>query len=198
MRRRFTAAAIAGVAASVLVAGCGQRETEPAAGNDAKPTIETTVYFLTADRTALQGVRRSIPRRSPYALQALNALVAGPTDEERKQGLATAIPAEAKLVSFRIRAHTDAVVNLSGLPITGANGVERVRIIAQLTRSLVGLSGIARVWIRNDGEPWGLWSMRGGVENRPYDYDDMVAFYNVCSSKPGTETVPGECFSALP
>ena len=61
----------------------------------------------------------------------------------------------------------NARVDLLGLPLK-ANGIDRVRIITQLTRSLVGLSGIERVWIRNDGKPWGLYLMSGGVADRAH------------------------------
>ncbi len=185
---------------ALVVSGCGASEEQPAAAaaSDSAPTTETTLYFLTSDRTAPTGVRRAIPRKPPYAVEALRALLAGPTAEERRQGLTTAIPAETKLVSLRIDDHTGAVVNLSGLPTVGSDGVDRVRIITQITRSLIGLSGIQRVWLRNDREGWGLWRMDGGISERPYDYDDMVAWFHICASKPGTEAVPGDCFSALP
>jgi spore germination protein GerM len=198
MRRAFGATAIVLVLA-FAASGCGADEGQPvAAVTDAAPTVDTTLYFLTGDGTAPIGVRRAIPRRSPFALEALRALLAGPTADEEKQGLRTAIPSEAKLLSFRIEEHTSAVVELDGLPTEGASGVERVRIITQITRSLVGLSGIERVWLRNDGVPWGLWRMEGGISNRPYDYDAMLGWSHVCAAKPGTEAVPGDCFSALP
>ena len=198
MRQAFGATAIVLVLA-LAGSGCGARTGQPAAAvTDAAPTLETTLYFLTGDGTAPIGVRRAIPRKSPFAVEALRALLAGPTAEERKQGLTTAIPAETRLLSFRIEEHTRAVVELTGLPTGGASGVERVRIITQVTRSLVGLSGIERVRLRNDGSPWGLWRMEGGISNRFYDYDAMLGWSHVCAAKAGTEAVPGDCFSALP
>jgi spore germination protein GerM len=195
-----TAAALAVALLTILASGCGASdgESRAASATDAASTVETTLYFLTADGTAPIGVRRTIPRRSPFALEALRALLAGPTEDEREQGLTTAIPAETKLLSFRVEDHTSAVVRLTGLPTAGASGVDRVRIITQIMRSLVGLSGIERVWLRNDGVPWGLWRMQGGISNRPYDYDAMLGWSHVCAAKPGTEAVPGDCFSALP
>jgi spore germination protein GerM len=197
MRRAFGATAIVLVLA-FAASGCGTDEEQPEAAAEAVPVVETTLYFLTGDGTAPIGVRRAIPRKSPFALEALRALLAGPTADEEKQGLTTAIPSDTKLLSFRIEKHTSAVVGLTGLPTEGASGVERVRIITQITRSLVGLSGIERVWLRNDGTPWGLWRMEGGISNRPYDYDAMLGWSHVCAAKPGTEAVPGDCFSALP
>jgi hypothetical protein len=70
--------------------------------------------------------------------------------------------------------------------------------VTENTRTLVGLSGIHEVWLRADGQPFGLWMMDGSIENVPYGYDDMLAFSRICTAKPGTEATPGECFSALP
>lgn len=180
------------VAMLVLVASaCGSGEAQPGASAPSAPpaNVETTLYFLTSDRSAPIGVRRSIPRRSPYALEALRALLAGPTGAEQKRGLVTAIPAAAKLVSFRIEANTTAIVDLSGLPRRDS-GVDRVRVITQVVRSLVGLSGIERVRLRNDGKPWGLWRMSGGVADVAYGYDNLLGFTLVGGV--------GGRFSALP
>lgn len=191
------AAAFLGLTA-LAASGCGGGEQEPAAAASKRAgTAETTLYFLTPDGAIPIGVRRSIPRTSPYALQALRALLAGPTEAERKQGITSGIPEAAELLAFRIVGNTTGVVDLAGLP-EEADAVERVRVITQITRSLVGLSGIERVRLRSDGEPWGLWLMSGGVDDEAYGYDKLLGFSRVCAGKPGTEIVEGNCFSALP
>lgn len=91
---------------------------------------------------------------------------------------------------------TSAVVDLVGLPTTG-DAVERARVVTQIVRTLAGLSGIEEVRTRDDGEPWGLGLMMGGVDEDPYGYEDLLGFH-ICSAKPGTEAVPGDCFDALP
>jgi hypothetical protein len=78
------------------------------------------------------------------------------------------------------------------------DGVGRVRVITQITRSLVGLSGIERIRLRHEGRPWGLWRMSGGVADEAHGYDELLGFFHICSAKPGTEAVEGDCFSALP
>jgi len=194
---RLLAAALLGLAA-LTVSGCGGGEQEPAAAaSNRVPTIGTTLYFLTPDGAAPIGVRREIPRTSPYALQALRALLAGPTEAERKQGITSAIPEAAELLTFRTEGKTTGVVDLAGLP-EEANAVERVRVIIQITRSLVGLSGIERVRVRSDGEPWGLWLMSGGVADEAYGYEKLLGLSRVCVGKSGTEIVEGDCVSALP
>jgi spore germination protein GerM len=179
--------------ASAAAGSMGARPTAAAAGG-----VRTTIYFLTDGGSAPLGVRRTIPRRSPYALRALEALLAGPTAAEREAGMTSAIPPGARLVAFRSHDHgAEAVVDLGGLP-ADADTLTKVRVITQITRTLVGLSGIREVWLRADGEPFGLGMMDGSIENRPYGYDDLLAFFHVCAAKPRTEAVPGECFSALP
>ena len=182
----------------LAASGCGgDRQERAAVASKRTGTIHTTLYFLTSDGAAPIGVRRSIPKTSSSALQALRALLAGPTDVELRRGITSAIPRAADLRGFRIEGNTTAVVELAGLP-EEANAVERVRVIAQITRSLVGLSGIERVRLRNDGNPWGLWRMSGGVADSAYGYGELLGFGRVCVGKPGTEIVEGDCFSALP
>lgn len=186
---------------SVALCGCGGAERQGSAATlpRGEPrSITTTLYFLTADRAAPLGVRRSILRRSPYAREALEALLAGPTELERQRGVATAIPPGTTLLSLRIEDLTAAVADLSGLTRSEMDGVARVRVITQITRTLVGLSGIERVSLRNDGRRWGLWRMDGGVSDGPYDYEALLGFTGVCTSRPGTEAVAGDCFAALP
>jgi hypothetical protein len=40
--------------------------------------------------------------------------------------------------------------------------------------------------------------MDGGIIDRPIDYQTLLGFYGICAAKPGTEAVPGDCFTALP
>lgn len=198
MERAAALLAVALVGLTALAAsGCGGEQEPVAAASDRAGTVETTLYFLTPDGAAPIGVRRSIPRTSPYALQALRALLAGLTEAEREQGITSAIPEAVELLAFRIEGNTTGVVDLAGLP-EEANAVERVRVITQIARSLVGLSGIERVRLRSNGEPWGLWLMTGGLADEAYGYEKLLGFSRVCVGKPGTEIVEGDCFSALP
>lgn len=83
--------------------GCGGSSPQTAAdapGNEAaavttQPSTgvtRTTVYFLTERGRAPLGVRRTIQTKSPYAREALKALLRGPSGQERAEGVTTAIP----------------------------------------------------------------------------------------------------------
>jgi hypothetical protein len=194
-------------AAAVLLAGCGaERADEPARRAPAatETTPRTTVYFLVDERTAPLGVRRTLsPRRGvPRARLALEALLAGPTAAEQAAGLETALPANARIRSFNIEMRptgSDAFVDLSGLPAAdNAGALLKVRVMTQIARTLIGLSDVGRVWLRADGRAWGLWDHEGNIRNDPIDYDRLRGFFHICAAKPGTEAVPGDCFTALP
>jgi hypothetical protein len=125
-------------------------------------------------------------------------LLAGPRDNQRRAGITSALPAKAHIRSLTIDGPT-ATVDLSGLPgQNDANAVTKARVITQISRTLIGLSGIERVRLEADNSPWGLWTIHGGVQDVAYDYPKLLGFYRVCVAKPGTETVPGDCFTALP
>lgn len=198
-----TAVALA-LAATVAVPGDGSAGKTPA-------TFATTIYFVNQDAAAPLGVRRTLVRRSPLAQQALAAVLVGPTPAERKRGLLTAIPRRARLISFRLerrRTGTDAFVNLTGIPpIAGVppgkapSVLLRVRVLTQVARTLIGLSDIARVWMRVDGRPWDLPRMDGRLGDGPTDYDRLRGWWRICSAeRTASERAAAlsRCFSALP
>lgn len=197
----------------VLFAGCGgsgetaalQDAREPLSrAADGAPTTRTTLYFLADDGAAPIGVRRTVETVGPAlgagARGAVTALLEGPSAAERRAGVTSAIPETVRLLSLSLRGSwgEEAVVDVAGLPQATAGGVTRVRVLTQFIRTLIGVSGIQRMRLRSDGQPWGLWKMRGGVVDRAYTYDQLLGWYQVCTSVPGTEAVPGDCFMPLP
>jgi hypothetical protein len=200
-RLRFTALALA-LSGGLLLAGGGAGTSGAAQSASGQRVFRTSVYFLTEHGTAAIGVRRTIRPDREAARAALQALLAGPTAAEARQGITTAIPTGARIRSFSVRQgqHTsDAIVDLVGLaPARQASAVTKARVITQITRSLVGLSDVGRVWLRGNGRPWGMWDIHGRIEDVPHTYQELIGFYRLCSSASGTETVPGDCFTALP
>lgn len=147
----------------------------------------TTVYFLSADRSSPAGVTR------PGALSArdtLRVLIKGPSREEARRGISTAIPPRTEVRAFRVDGG-NAWISFSGLPDPAA--AERFRIITQLTKSLTGRSGVRRLWFRSDGKPWGLWRRSGGILEGPY-VDGACT--TVGTGAPGTEAVVADSFSS--
>jgi spore germination protein GerM len=167
--------------------------TQPTSG-----TTRSTIYFLIDDGAAPIGVRRTIRTRSPYARVVLKALLAGPSREEEENGITTAIPDGTRLLSMTYpRNGVDETVNLAGLPPQNTDVMQKARIITQIARTLIGVSGIERVWLEANGQPWGLTLMDGSVYAGPWDYDELTGF-DIGASCPGTETVECDHFDALP
>ncbi|HYY34512.1 MAG TPA: GerMN domain-containing protein [Gaiellaceae bacterium] len=197
------AVAAAGLAAVMVACGEGLQAAPPRA-RDAE-TARVTLYFLAEDGSVVMGVRRDVLERTPppwgsVAGGALEALLAGPTAEEADAGFTTAIPRGTKLISLRSRGYggTGLIADLSGLDRVH-DALDRARIITQIVRTLVGISygSVDRVWLREDGEPWGLFLMHGGVDSGPFDYSTLRGFH-LGAACPGTETVECDHFDALP
>ena len=189
----------------LLLANCGETVVPAAATADPPATLRTTLYFLAPEGAAPAGTRREIVERTPpswgsLAEGALEALLAGPTAEEASAGLTTAIPPGTRLISLESRGKggTGALVGLSGLDAVD-DGLDRARVITQIVRTLVGISGssVERVWLLDEGEPWGMYLMEGGVDNGPFDYATLGGFH-LGAACPGTETVECDHFDALP
>jgi spore germination protein GerM len=197
-------ALVSAIAAASGCAGSERVDSERAWASvtQASPTsararsTRTTIYFLADEGAAPIGVRRTIPRTAPYAKGALRALLAGPSSAEAQRGLTTAIPGTAALRSFTIQNSTLAIVDLSGLRVSD-NVIENTRVIFQIVRTLVGVSGIREVLIRSSGEPFGLPTVTQGIEDGPWGYSNMP-MGPVCTGNRGKETVRANCFSPLP
>jgi hypothetical protein len=181
-----------------FVAGCGQAtvsQPRPAKGGE---SARVTLYFLAEDGSVSLGVRRNVVPRVPPPWGstdggALEALLAGPTADEGAAGFTTAIPPRTKLISLRSRGHggTGYVISLSGLDRV-EESLDRARIITQIVRTLA-----TRVWLLDDGKPWGMYLMNGGIESGPFDYSTLRGFH-LGAACPGTETVECDHFDALP
>jgi spore germination protein GerM len=128
--------------------------------------------------------------------------------DERNRGITTAIPKGTRLLSLTLmgRGRAVAIVNLAGLPpAQGRQGKEattgqRVRVITQVARTLIGLSGIDGVEIRLAGKPWDLWTMDGRVVRTVTNYDRLGGWTRICGGRSRDERKLGvsRCFAALP
>jgi hypothetical protein len=124
-------------------------------------------------------------------------LLAGPTREEERKGITSAIPKGTRLLSMTYKGHgADETLKLAGLP-RNANVMQKARIITQMARTVIGVSGIERIWLRDGGRPWGLGLRDGRVYAGPWGYDQLVGL-DVGAGCPGTETVECDHFKALP
>jgi spore germination protein GerM len=187
---------------AVTSVSCGG--TSAARARSSRPNAQVTIYFLIDAGTAPIGVRRAISQKSPSAEAALRLLLRSPTAAERRFGVGSALPERARIQSFSIAPSVSArggsaTVDLAGFPAAKRAGALRIaRVGAQIARTLIGLSGIERVWIRSDGRPWAFSNQQGKLIDRAWDYSTLVGLHKICAAKPGTEGIPGDCFQALP
>ena len=203
MPSRFAALALLVAALAVATSACGVAEEPAAQATPQAQAARTTLYFLTDGGAAPIGVRRTItkdvpPLQGATTRGALKALLAGPSPDEKAAGITSAIPEGAGLVSLTYRRYggTGAVVDISGLAAVGES-LDRARVITQVVRTLIWSGDTKRVWLRTDGQPWGMHTMEGGVHNGPFDYDTLQGFW-LGAACPGTETVECDSFRALP
>jgi spore germination protein GerM len=157
-----------------------------------RTTFRSTIYFLTDTGAAPIGVRRTVKTTQLRARGVLQALLTGPTPSEAASGITTALPKRTRLRTLTTTGPggTTALVDLTGVPApmeVGSVNVERV--LAQVARSLIGVSGIERVRVNVGGSPWNLWDHRGRVRDIAIDYRILLSFYVGGS---------GDSFKALP
>jgi hypothetical protein len=194
----------------IVAGGCGGDSAAPSfeqASDTPRPTFRATVYFLTDDAAAPIGVRRTIARESPYARDALDALVEGPTAAERRRGISTAIPDQARVVSLTLRSRQRvlAVVNLTGLPPPGAtrrrgnSRYARARDYTDRSHAHRPLRD-RRHRGQSRWETWDLWTIDGRIVRAETDYERLRGWTDICGGRNSEERKLGlsRCFSASP
>lgn len=138
---------------------------QPAKG----PTVKA--YFFQNEKL-VPVERRQVPDR-PLLTQAIEALLAGPTDEEKRSGLTTALPAGVKLRLAKAD-RSLAIVDLSrSLENYGGGSAKLEGLIAQLVYTATAVRGIDRAWIWVEGEREVVLGGEGLVLDRPLGRQDV-------------------------
>ena len=155
------------VVSSVAIAGCGVRAQDSAqriaksdvpfgltnqapVSTDAPQVSEATIFLVRG--ASLTPALRSLKASTPEA--AVEALMTGPTAEEVRAGLSTAVPTSARLNGVAIKGDL-AVVDLAG-EFLQANVGDSALGIAQFVNTLTQFPGIVRVRFELDGKPVGV------------------------------------------
>lgn len=117
--------------------------TAPAAGQ-----VNVAVYFLRGER--LQPARRAVPD-PPTPARVINALLAGPTDDEAVGGMRTAInPATQATIS---RATVDVVAVDLTPDFAAVPGIEQRLALAQIVFTATAMGGVSGVRFSLAGAP---------------------------------------------
>ena len=156
------------LAVLALLAGCGGDSDDDTAspggstptGTAPAPTTATdpepepaqsrvAVYFIRGEKLGV-GARQA--EGEAVARAAVEALLAGPSDEERDAGLTTEIPDGTELLDLAVADGT-ATVDLSGAFDDGGGSASMQARVAQVVATLTQFPSIERVAFRLDGEP---------------------------------------------
>ena len=173
-----------------LLAGCGGDADDDAAspggstptGTASTPTTATdpepapaqsrvAVYFIRGEKLGV-GARQA--EGQAVARAALEALLAGPSDEERDAGMTTEIPDGTELLDLAVADGT-ATVDLSGAFDDGGGSASMQARVAQVVATLTQFPSIERVAFRLDGEPVTAIGGEGVAVDPPLGRGDIEA-----------------------
>jgi len=127
-------------------------------GNGAPQTMLLQAFFTqsTANDIEFVPVARTVPYTKAAGQAALAELLKGPTEDEKRQGLATSIPAAAQLRSLRIENGT-AYADFDEKLGEGVGGsVRTMAIVRQINLTLGQFSTVQKVVISIDGRSEGI------------------------------------------
>ncbi len=116
---------------------------------DVQP-IEATLYFPDQGCTRITAFRRSMPKSIAMARLIVEALLAGPTAEERKQGAASAFPEGSRIESVNLRDGILTVDFNERLQNVGGSCAAQM-IRDSVTQTLRQLPNVKKVVIRAGG-----------------------------------------------
>ena len=193
MRRRDTLrvrrlALLALLAVVALPAGCGDDADDDTAapggstptGTTPAPTTATdpepaesrvAVYFLRGEKLGV-GARQA--EGQAVARAAVEALLEGPSDEERDARLSTEIPDGTELLDLAV-ANGTATVDLSGTFDDGGGSASMQARVAQVVATLTQFPSVERVAFRLDGEPVSAIGGEGVAVDPPLGRNDIEA-----------------------
>ena len=146
--------------------------TVPATTTTTVPaTVNVATYFMRAEKLTVLG--RQVPAATPYS--ALQALLAGPTANERSLGITSVIPAGTRLLGAEVKGN-EITLDMTH-EFESGGGTFAVRMaLAQVVYTVTQFPGITAVRFRIDGEPRDMLSGEGIMVDpaTPEQYRDDV------------------------
>ncbi len=176
------------VAAAISLAGCGiSPESEPTAlevesgqplefpvdtASDESIDAEVSIYLVRDEQLRL-ATREADPGSAARA--ALEALMAGPTEDEAETGLASAIPSSTTLVGLTI-GDRQALVDVSDEFIT-VGGASEILAVGQIVLTLTQSGEVDAVAFAVEGVATVVPTSQGALTDQPVgadDYRDLI------------------------
>ncbi|MCA1656609.1 MAG: GerMN domain-containing protein, partial [Actinobacteria bacterium] len=149
--------------------------TDPASGSasGSGPTTAVALYLTQGD--TLHRIVRSVPKVAGIGAATLRALLAGPTPEEAKSGVGTAVPSGTRLLGLTIEGGVARVDLSRQFEVTGNE--EAVTLsLAQVTCTLGQFDTVKGVRFALDGKDVSVLSGDGTVTDRPLTCDRYGRF----------------------
>jgi germination protein M len=175
----------ASIPTTTLVGTGSGTDTEPAS----KPAIRYQVWFHRGEQ--LYVAPRETPSTPRIGTTALESLLAGPTEEERLEGIQTQVPDGTELLGLAIDKGI-AKVNLTSEYESGGGSASMSMRLAQVVFTLTQFPTVEGVQFALDGEPIEVLGGEGVVIEHPLtrkDYADLLPAILVESPSMG-ESVP--------
>ncbi|MDX6549622.1 MAG: hypothetical protein QOJ31_306, partial [Gaiellales bacterium] len=138
------------------------------------PSISYQVFFERGE--TLWPVTRSESATAAVGAAAVNALLSGPTEAERANGVGSVVPDGTTLLGLDISGGT-ATVDLSSEYQSGGGSLSMTMRLAQVVYTLTQFATVKRVALRLDGSPVTVFSGEGIVLDRPQTragYDSLL------------------------
>ncbi len=168
-----------GPEASSGAAGSSDSITDPGSGSasgsasGSGPTTAVALYLTQGD--TLHRIVRSVPKVAGIGAATLRALLAGPTPEEAKSGVGTAVPSGTRLLGLTIEGGV-ARVDLSRQFEVTADEEGVTLSLAQVTCTLGQFDTVKGVRFALDGKDVSVLSGDGTVTDRPLTCDRYGRF----------------------
>ncbi len=141
---------------------------EAPAGSAAGATTDVSIWLVRGE--ALDVVRRAVPKVPRIGAEAVKALLAGPSPDEQRRGLSTAIPAGTRFRGLTIESGV-ARVDLSRQFEAGGGGLGLMLRLAQVTCTVDQFESVSGVRFAIDGAPVSVLSGDGNVLDKPVTCD---------------------------
>lgn len=133
------------------------------------PTIKT--YFFKDEK--LFAVERKQNPDLPPLKQAIEELLAGPTQQEQRDGVSTMLPAGVKLIQVKTD-KTVAIIDLGKqLEDYGGGSAKVEGIVAQIVYTATAIPGIDKAWIWVEGQHEVVLGGEGLVLDHPLGRQDV-------------------------
>ena len=130
------------------------QNNDPKKEEQQKPKTYVTVYFLGMDKNKtgiFKKVQRELPQGQTKLKYALNQLVAGPTEYEKKVGVYSELPKNVKILGI-VESKNKIIIDVTGNIQTGGGADSLYSRLKQLIKTAIANSPNKPIYLYIDGK----------------------------------------------